>query len=156
MPPASAISTTATRIVPTVPVEAAHAATAPTTAAAGSVSSQATAIWPATLHCTVARRRPAAAPKIEPVATCVVESAKPRLAEVRISAALAVSAAKPCGVWISLTRLPSADDPTDLEALRYRAVAAACGDAVAEVGRDEGDDAREYRGQHGGQQHLAE
>jgi hypothetical protein len=27
------------------------------------------------------------------------------LAEVRITAALAVSAAKPCGVWISLTRV---------------------------------------------------
>ena len=94
-------------IVPTVPVTASQAATAPTAAAAGSVSSHATAIWPATLHCTEASLRPAPAPKIEPVATWVVDRGKPRCDEARITAALLVSAAKPCGVWISLTRLPS-------------------------------------------------
>ena len=76
-------------IVPTVPVPASQAATAPTTAAAGRVSSHATAIWPATLHCTDASLRPAPAPKIEPVATWVVDSAKPRCDEVRMTAALA-------------------------------------------------------------------
>ena len=50
---------------------------------------------------------PAPAPKIAPVATWVVDSAKPRCDEARMTVAALVSAAKPCGVWISLTRLPS-------------------------------------------------
>jgi hypothetical protein len=36
------------------------------------------------------------------VATCVVERAKPRCAEARMTAEVEVSAAKPCGVWMSL------------------------------------------------------
>ena len=41
-----------------------------------------------------------------PEQTCVVESANPRCAEVRMTAAALVSAAKPCGVWISVSFLP--------------------------------------------------
>jgi hypothetical protein len=94
-------------IVPVTPVPATHAATAPTIAAAGRVNSHARAICPATPHCTDASRRPAPAPKIAPVATWVVDSAKPRWDEARMTVAALVSAAKPCGVWMSLTRLPS-------------------------------------------------
>ena len=50
------------------------AATAPTAAAAGSVSSQASAIRPAMPQRTLARRRPGPEPMIEPEATCVVDS----------------------------------------------------------------------------------
>ena len=37
---------------------------------------------------------------------CVVESAKPRWAEVRITVVAAVSAAKPWGDWMSVSTLP--------------------------------------------------
>src|SRR3954471_8477156 len=78
MPAAAAMRTTATMTVPITPVSETHAATAPTIAAAGRVNSHASAICPATPHCTDASRRPAPAPKIAPVATWVVDSAKPR------------------------------------------------------------------------------
>ena len=86
--------------------DATQPATAPTAAAAGRVSSQASAICPATPQRTAASRRPAPAPRIAPVATWVVDSAKPRCDDARMTVAALVSAAKPCGVWISLTRLP--------------------------------------------------
>lgn len=41
-----------------------------------------------------------------PEATWVVDSAKPGWAEVRITVVEAVSAAKPCGDWISASPLP--------------------------------------------------
>src|SRR5829696_6348865 len=97
MPAAAAMRTTATMIVPVTPVPATHAATAPTIAAAGRVNSHARAICPATPHCTDAGRRPAPAPKIAPVATWVVDSAKPRWDEARMTVAALVSAAKPAG-----------------------------------------------------------
>ena len=90
--------TRATMSVPSGPVAATHAATAPTAAAAGSVSSHAMATWPATPQCTDATPRPAPAPKTEPVATCVVDSGKPRCDEVRITVAVLVPAAKPCAL----------------------------------------------------------
>ena len=90
-----------------MPVAASHDAAAPTTAAAGRVKLQASTIRPAMPQCTDASRRPAPAPKIEPVHTCVVDSGSPRWVEVRITAALVVSAAKPWTGWMSLTRLPS-------------------------------------------------
>src|ERR1700754_2339119 len=107
MPAATPTPTTATTTVPRVPPSlTAHAAPAPTTAAAGRVTIQAIAICPATPHWTDARRRPAPAPKIDPVATWVVDRANPMWDEVRMTAALLTSAAKPCGLWMSLTRLP--------------------------------------------------
>src|SRR3954449_9685012 len=93
-------------MTPTVPVAASHEAAAPTTAAEGRVKLQDSTIRPATPQCTDARRRPAPAPKIEPVHTCVVDNGSPRWVEDRITAALVVSAAKPCTTWMSLTRLP--------------------------------------------------
>ena len=78
-----------------MPVPATHEAAAPTTAAAGRVKHQASAIRPATPQCTEPTRRPAPAPKIEPVQTCVVDSGSPRWVELRITAALVVSAPKP-------------------------------------------------------------
>ena len=66
-------------IVPIGPLYATQPATAPTAAAAGIVSTQAMAIWPATPHCTEASLRPAPAPKIEPVATWVVDRGKPEV-----------------------------------------------------------------------------
>ena len=89
-----------------MPVAASHEAAAPTTAAAGRVKLQASTIRPAIPQCTDASRRPAPAPKIEPVHTCVVDSGSPRWVEVRITAALVVSAVKPWTGWMSLTRLP--------------------------------------------------
>ena len=102
-----AIPVTATTITPTVPVAASQEAAAPTIAADGRVKLQASAIRPATPQCTAASRRPAPAPKIEPVHTCVVDSGSPRWVEVRITAALVVSAAKP---W---TGLDVADPPAE-------------------------------------------
>jgi hypothetical protein len=40
------------------------------------------------------------------VHTCVVDNGSPRWVEVRITAALVVSAVKPCVVWMVLTRCP--------------------------------------------------
>src|SRR4051794_4047782 len=89
-----------------VPVAATHDAAAPTTAADGRVKLQASAIRPAPPQCTEPSRRPAPAPKIEPVHTCVVDNGRPRWVEARITAALVVSALKPWTGWMSLTRLP--------------------------------------------------
>ena len=75
--------------------------------AAGSVMHQATTIRPATAQRTVAPGRPRPVPRIDPVATWVVESAKPRWLEARITAADELSAAIPCGELISTSPLPS-------------------------------------------------
>src|SRR5690349_24157544 len=107
MPDASATPLTATTSTPVVPVAASHDAAAPTTAADGRVKLQASTIRPATPQFTEASLPPALTPKIEPVQTWVVESASPRWLDVRITAALVVSAVKPWTGWMSLTRLPS-------------------------------------------------
>jgi len=67
---------TKTAMTPAVPpIQCAMAnATAPTTAAIGNVTSHAVAIRPATRHRTSAPLRPRPVPRIDPVATCVVES----------------------------------------------------------------------------------
>ena len=44
---------------------------------------------------------------MEPEQTCVVDSAKPRWEDTRIVVAELASAAKPCGVLISVRPLPS-------------------------------------------------
>ena len=72
---------------PSSPPVATQAASAPTTAAAGRVSSHAPAIRPATRQRTAAGARPTPGPRTAPVATCVVDSAKPRWAALRITAA---------------------------------------------------------------------
>src|SRR4051795_11523521 len=99
MPPARAIPLTATTRTPPVPVAAIHEAAAPMTAADGSVKLQASAIRPATPQCTDAIRRPAPAPKIDPVHTCVVDSGSPRWVEDRMTAVLVASALKPWVGW---------------------------------------------------------
>ena len=81
--------------------------TAPTSAAAGSVTSQATAIRPATAQRTSAPGLPTPLPRIEPVATWVVDRAMPAALELRMMAADDASAAKPCGDSISTRPLPS-------------------------------------------------
>src|SRR5215213_10493288 len=106
MPEARAIPVTATTMTPTVPVAASHEAAAPTTAADGRVKLHARTIRPATPQCTDASRRPAPAPKIEPVHTCVVDRGRPRWVEDRITAVLVVSALKPWTGRMSLTRRP--------------------------------------------------
>ncbi len=63
-------------------------------------------IRPATCQRTSAPGRPTPEPRIEPVATCVVESAKPRWLEARMTAAELLSAAMPCGLEISTRPLP--------------------------------------------------
>ncbi|CAM5323992.1 hypothetical protein SALBM311S_10080 [Streptomyces alboniger] len=68
--------------------------------------SQAATIRPATPQRTSASRRPRPAPRMLPEATWVVDRAKPRWAEVRMTVVEAVSAAKPCGDWISVRPLP--------------------------------------------------
>ena len=57
-------------------------------------------------QCTAPTRRPAAVPRTEPLVTCVVDSANPSCAELRMIAVLAVSAANPCRLSISLIRWP--------------------------------------------------
>src|SRR4051794_10781452 len=108
---ATAARVTATTTTPTVPVPASHDAAAPTVAAAGRVKTQASAMRPAMPQCTDASRRPAAAPRIEPVHTWVVDSGSPRCVEDRITAALVVSAVNPWTGWMSLT--PAAEGPDD-------------------------------------------
>src|SRR3954447_17855310 len=97
---------TATTTTPAAPVAANQDAAAPTTAADGRVKAQAIAIRPATLQCTEASRRPAPAPKIEPVHTWVVDSGRPRCEDARITAVLVVSAPNPWVESRSLTRVP--------------------------------------------------
>jgi hypothetical protein len=106
MPAPRATALAATMIRPAVPWAASQAAAAPTVAAAGNVIAQATAIRPAGPQRTVVDPRPAPAPYIAPVHTCVVDSGMPRWVEVRMIAALVVSAVKPCVVWMSLIRRP--------------------------------------------------
>src|SRR6478735_6082456 len=101
MPP---IVTTTT---PPVPLAATYDVAAPTSAEAGIVTAQATTIRLATPQCTTSDLRPAPAPKIAPVQTCVVDSGMPKWVDVRIRAALVVSAVNPWGAWISVIRLPS-------------------------------------------------
>ncbi len=69
--------------------------TAPTMPADGMVISHATAIRPATPQRTSAPRRPSPVPRIDPVATWVVDSGRPRWLEVRMIAADDDSAAMP-------------------------------------------------------------
>src|SRR3954447_13551818 len=102
MPAEATTSTAPTRTVPAVPRAATQDASAPTVAAAGRVSSQTPTIRAATHQRTGPARRPAADPRTAPEATWVVDRANPRCAELRITAALAVSAAKPCGLSMSL------------------------------------------------------
>src|SRR5664279_1372839 len=66
--------------------------TAPTTAAAGRVSSQPATMRPATLQRTSAPRLPMPEPRIDPVATWVVDSAKPKWLDARMTAAEDASA----------------------------------------------------------------
>src|SRR3954449_8965912 len=105
MPEAVATPATATTMTPAVPVAASHDAAAPTIAADGRVKHQESTIRPATPQCTPASRRPAPAPKIDPVHTWVVDSGRPMCVDARITAALVVSALKPCTGYRSLTRL---------------------------------------------------
>ena len=79
---------------------------APTSPAAGRVISHATAIRPATAHRTSAPGLPTPLPRIEPVATWVVDSAIPAALELKMIAADDASAAKPCGDSISTRPLP--------------------------------------------------
>lgn len=72
-----------------------QAAAPPTAAAAGSVSSQDSAMRPATPHRTWASLRPRPAPRMLPVHTCVVDRGNPMWDEARITAVALVSAAKP-------------------------------------------------------------
>ncbi len=106
MPAATVRAAIAIRTVPKVPPCTTTAAASAPTAAAGSVTSQATAIRPTVLQRTSASRLPSPAPRMPPEQTCVVDSAKPRWAEVRITAVEAVSAANPCGDWMSVIPLP--------------------------------------------------
>src|SRR5690349_5691971 len=98
MPPATAAVAAPTSTAPAVPRAATHAASAPTTAADGSVSSQTAAIRAATGHRTTGAGRPAAEPRTAPLVTWVVDSANPRWAALRMTAVLVVSAANPCGL----------------------------------------------------------
>ena len=68
---------------------------APTSAAHGIVSAQATMMFPATPQRTALRPRVAPAPITEPEITCVVETGKPRCAVPQRIDAQAVCAAKP-------------------------------------------------------------
>ena len=105
-------ATSATMIVPTVPVSASRPGHGPDRRGRRQGQQPGDRHLPGDAPLHRGQPRPAPAPKIEPVATCVVESAKPRCEEARMIAALLVSAAKPCGVWISLTPLAQGlDDP---------------------------------------------
>ncbi len=81
--------------------------TAPTSAAAGRVMIHATTMRSATRQRTCAPGRPTPEPRMDPVATCVVESAKPRWLEARMTAADELSAAMPWCVSISTRPLPT-------------------------------------------------
>ncbi len=79
---------------------------APTIAAAGRVTSHATTMRPATAQRTSAPGLPTPLPRIDPVATCVVDSAIPAALEVKMTAAEDASAARPWGDSISTRPLP--------------------------------------------------
>ena len=89
----TAMATVAT--VPHTPVFASAHASAPTTPAAGNVTSHATNILPATPQFTGLPFLPRPVPMMEPEHTCVVDSAKPRCEDTRMVVADAASAAKP-------------------------------------------------------------
>src|SRR5215468_7499596 len=100
----------ATTVTPTVALEKAETSSsdsAPTAPAAGIVSNHATTMRCTTFQCTVPPARPRPAPMIPPETVCVVESEKPKYDDARIVVEDAVSAEKPCGDWISVTRVPS-------------------------------------------------
>ncbi len=86
---------TATTAVPQSPRSVTDSAPAPTSAAAGRVSTQATAIRVAVDQRTTPPLRPRPAPITEPETTCVVEREKPRWEEARMAVAALVWAAKP-------------------------------------------------------------
>src|SRR3954447_17413556 len=76
-------------------------------AAAGSVSTQATAMLPATPQRTADRRLAAPAPMTPPEMTCVVDSGNPRWVAVNTTAAPAPEAENPCAGSILMMRLPT-------------------------------------------------
>ncbi|CAG7587339.1 hypothetical protein E143388_02627 [Rhodococcus opacus] len=71
------------------------------------MNSHATAIRPATPHRTSAPDLPIPVPRMDPVATWVVESGRPKWLEVRMIAAEDASAAIPWGEVISTKPFPS-------------------------------------------------
>ena len=73
-------------------------------AAAGSVNSHPNATFPPKHQCTDAAPRDAPAPKIEPVATCVVDSGKPRCEEVRMTPRVSQFPGAVAGPWAAGTR----------------------------------------------------
>src|SRR5262249_29448833 len=75
--------------------------------AAGMVSTHATTMLRTTFQWTTPPARPRPAPMTPPDTTCVVESEKPKYEDARIVVDDAVSAEKPCGERISVTRVPS-------------------------------------------------
>ena len=103
---ATATPITATAMVPPRPTLASAQAAAPTSPAAGKVTSQAITMRRATAQLTLSFFLPRPEPMMEPEQTCVVESAKPRCEETRMVVAELSSAAKPCGVRISVKPLP--------------------------------------------------
>src|SRR5262249_34428906 len=68
---------------------------------------QATTMLRTTLQCTTPPALPSPAPITPPDTICVVDSENPKYDEARIALADEVSAEKPCGDWISVTRVPS-------------------------------------------------
>ena len=75
--------------------------------AAGSVRTQTTTMLRTTRQCTTPPARPSPAPMTPPEMTCVVESEKPKYEDARIVEEAPVWAEKPCGGWMSVTRVPS-------------------------------------------------
>ena len=102
-----AARTTKITVAPRAPpmLSATNHMTAPTSPAEGSVMAQAATMRPAMFHRTAAPR-PTPEPRIEPVATWVVDSANPRPLEDRMTAAELLSAAMPCAGEISIRPLP--------------------------------------------------
>src|SRR5262249_26241320 len=100
----------ATTVTPQVALEKPEttpSAVAPIRPAAGIVSTHAPAMFRTTPQFTTPPARPRPAPMTPPETTWVVESENPKYDEERIAVADAVSAEKPCGDWISVTRVPS-------------------------------------------------
>ena len=87
MPSPTAIPLTPTTMVPSDPMDATLPEMAPTPAAAGSVTSQASTIRLAVRHRTDASRWPTPEPTTPPEQTWVVESGKPRREETRMTSA---------------------------------------------------------------------
>src|SRR5262245_23271056 len=101
------LPTTATPTVAFANTSTLSSASAPIAAAAGIVKTQATTMLRTTLQWTTPPARPSPAPMIPPETTCVVESENPKYDDERIAVAELVSAEKPCGDSISVTRVPS-------------------------------------------------